>query len=605
MTVARIKALDLFAGTGWGVACRRLGIKESGVEIMPEAVATRTANGMETIYHDVWDGIQLTAEQHRAAYGSYGLLIASPPCQTFSLAGKGAGRAALDEVLEAIELHAYKDAAALLAFGEQHDMRTALVLTPLAYVWRDRPRLVAMEQVPTVLPVWEACAEVMREWGYEVKVEVLNAEQYGVPQTRKRAILVARRGGPVAMPTPTHSRYYSRTPHKLDPGVKKWVSMAEALGWHRPDPEGVVFCPTNLRPNAGFRTADRPASSLAFGHDNPRWITPEELDEYRETGAPNPGVKLTADEAAALQSYPTWAFVRPSTTVMGDPRIAPAGHHDNHMKGAYRATVEEAAALQSYPTGRGLIDRPAPTITGGGTDAGGAEPIAKFHERYTSAPGWVGGTERLTVEEAAALQSYPTHLAASGTSCQVVDPRPVTAPAPTITGSGTAEWGTRPTRAAGPGDRDPEGVRVAVEEAAALQSYPTAGWGFTDRPAMTVTGHGLVTRSPTGQKQAVLTAAEQGEFIFRPPFTAETAAQDDYVAREDGYLALSDMYHPDAVNCTPEENAVLQSYEPPFVFCGTKTKQFLQIGNAVPPLLAEHILAALIGIPVASVLQAA
>lgn len=493
--VARIKALDLFAGTGWGVACRRLGIKEAGVEIMPEAVATREANGMETIYHDVWDGIQLTAEQHRAAYGSYGLLIASPPCQTFSLAGKGAGRAALDEVLEAIELHAYKDAAALLAFGEAHDMRTALVLTPLAYVWRDLPRLVAMEQVPTVLPVWEACAEVMRGWGYEVKVEVLNAEQYGVPQTRKRAILVARRGGPVSMPTPTHSRYYSRTPGKLDPGVKKWVSMAEALGWQR-NPEETVFCPTNLRPNAGFRAGDRPASSLAFGHDQPRWITPEELEDYRRTGAPNPGTKLTAAEAAALQSYPT----------------------------VFRNGNQAHAA-------RRTLDQPAPTV----------------------------------------------HFGARSNKVEWMDP-------------------------ALADDPSASGVRVTVAEAAVLQSYPTgSGWGFTDRPAMTVTGHGLVTRSPTGQKQAIVTAAEQGEFIFRPPFTAETAAQDDYVAREDGYLALSDMFHPDAVNCTTEENAVLQSYEPPFVFCGTKTKQFLQIGNAVPPLLAEHILAALVGIPVSGI----
>jgi len=387
VTAAHIKALDLFAGTGWGVACKRLGIKEAGVEIMPEAVATRTANGMETIYHDVWDGLQLTAEQHREQYGSYGLLIASPPCQTFSTAGKGAGMAALNEVLEAIELHAYKDAEALLRFGEQHDMRTALVLTPLAYVWRDRPRLVALEQVPTVLPVWQACAEVMREWGYEVKVEILNAEQYGVPQTRKRAILVARRGGPVNLPKPTHSRYHSRTPDKLDPGVQKWVSMAEALGW------------------------------------------------------------------------------------------------------------------------RGLTSRPSPTITGGGTEAGGAEPIAKFHERYTGLATWEGANSRLTTEEAAALQSYPTHIAASGTSCQIVDPRPVAHPAPTITGAANAEWGKRATRAAGPRDRDPDGRRLTTTEASTLQSY-----------------------------------------------------------------------------------------EQPFVWRGTKTKQFLQIGNAVPPLLAEAILAALIGI---------
>jgi DNA (cytosine-5)-methyltransferase 1 len=44
--MTQLIALDLFAGTGWGVACQRLGIRENGVEIMPEAVASRAAAGM-------------------------------------------------------------------------------------------------------------------------------------------------------------------------------------------------------------------------------------------------------------------------------------------------------------------------------------------------------------------------------------------------------------------------------------------------------------------------------------------------------------------------------------------------------------------------------
>lgn len=173
-----IIALDLFAGTGVGVACKRLGIEELGVEIMPEAVATRKTNGMRTIFRDVWDG--LLNPMMLDFIPAYTLLWGSPPCQTFSMAGNGAGRRALDEVIEAIRLEAYKDPQKLIEFGERHDMRTALVLTPLAYAWRDRPEIVVLEQVPTVLPVWEACAEVMREWGYSVAVEVLHAEQYGI-----------------------------------------------------------------------------------------------------------------------------------------------------------------------------------------------------------------------------------------------------------------------------------------------------------------------------------------------------------------------------------------------------------------------------------------
>lgn len=357
MTSSTIQALDLFAGTGWGVACQRLGIKEAGVEIMPEAVATREANGMTTIYRDVWDGILLSKEEHEAKYGKYELKIGSPPCQTFSVAGGGAGRRALDEVTEAIRLHAYKDPAELLAFGEKHDMRTALVLAPLAYIWRDMPRLVALEQVPTVLPVWEAYADIMRDLGYDVKTAVLNAEQYGVPQTRRRAILVARLDGEVQLPKPTHSRYYSRTPGKLDPGVKKWVSMADALGWGRGVPSP-TYC------NSGHGGA-----GIEWGGNSVR--------------------KAMREQSVTGEDWVRKDDVEPGTN------------------DAIRVSIDDAAALQTYPTARGLTNRPAPTITGGGTDTGGAEPIAKYHERYTSSPDWVGPTDRLSPGEAAALQSFP------------------------------------------------------------------------------------------------------------------------------------------------------------------------------------------------------
>lgn len=72
-------ALDLFAGTGWGVACQGLGITEYGVEIMPEAQAVREANGMTTIYSDVWNGLTPGRVEAEAIAGAYDLLIASPP----------------------------------------------------------------------------------------------------------------------------------------------------------------------------------------------------------------------------------------------------------------------------------------------------------------------------------------------------------------------------------------------------------------------------------------------------------------------------------------------------------------------------------------------
>jgi DNA (cytosine-5)-methyltransferase 1 len=347
-----ITALDLFAGTGWGVACKRLGIREMGVEIMPEAIATRDANGMATIYRDVWDGLE--GKFHVPAYQ---LLIASPPCQTFSLAGKGSGRAALNEVLEAIELHAYKDPTQLREFGEKHDPRTALVLAPLAHVWRDRPEYVAFEQVPTVLPVWEACAEVMREWGYDVKVANLQAEQYGVPQTRKRAILVGRLNGPVSLPTPTHSKYYSRTPGKLDEGVLPWVSMAEALGWGMTERPSLTITggsgrqggPDPLDGGSGARATIRAAKERgAWEGDTARRATLEDaiiLQSY----PPSDVVFRNGNQAHASKR----PLTAPAPTIMFGARSNKVEWMDaddakDPAANGQRVSVDEASTLQSY-----------------------------------------------------------------------------------------------------------------------------------------------------------------------------------------------------------------------------------------------------------------
>lgn len=350
-----MKALDLFAGTGWGVACKWLGIEEDGVEMMPEAVATREANGMNTIYRDVWDGLKLSKLQFQEKYGRHDILIASPPCQTFSAAGSGAGRKALDEVLEAIRVHAYKDAAELKKFGDKHDDRTALVLTPLAYIWRDLPKHVVLEQVPTVQPVWEAYAEIMRNWGYTVDTAVLNAEQYGVPQTRRRSILVARLNEPISLPKPTHSRYYSRTPEKLDEGVLKWVSMAEALGW------GMTKRPY---PTIATGTENGGTDPAALGGSGARAGVYAERSKgnWAPSGdADNDGgvLRINAHEASTLQTFPVRytqnnRMAHQAVRTLDQPAPTVTAGHDSGNRGFHTedgfqiATPEEVAALQSY-----------------------------------------------------------------------------------------------------------------------------------------------------------------------------------------------------------------------------------------------------------------
>ncbi|WIA96443.1 DNA cytosine methyltransferase [Curtobacterium sp. MCBA15_004] len=319
-------ALDLFAGTGWGVACERLGIEEHGVEIMPEALATRTAAGMRTTYTDVWAGLADTT-----LIPDHQLLIASPPCQTFSMAGKGSGRAALDDVLRLIDTRAWTQKGTALrdaASAAGLDDRTALVLSPLAYVAHCGPMHVVLEQVPTVLPVWEAVAVQMRALGYSVVTGVLNSEQYGVPQTRRRAFLIARRDGVEArLPEPTHSRFHVKDPARQDPGVLPWVSMAAALGW------GMTGRPSPTITGGGTETGGaEPIAKLSRYTDRDDWVMRSNYSTNGRAGAtaeergrtirhleqpavtitskvpqwdtPTSRVRLTPSEAAVLQSYP-------------------------------------------------------------------------------------------------------------------------------------------------------------------------------------------------------------------------------------------------------------------------------------------------------------
>lgn len=289
-------ALDLFRGAGgWSVACQRLGVEDLGVEVMREANATAEAAGHRLAWADVWQPPKWSRAER-----DYDGLIASPPCQTFSTAGAGKGREALDRVLRAIDAGQWLSLEHLRDLAEDvGDERTALVLTPLHYAFQLRPEWIAFEQVPTVLPVWERMAEELRAMGYSTWTGNLQAEQYGVPQSRKRAFLIASRTRTVSPPEPTHSKYYPRNPGKLDPGVAKWVSMAEALGWG-PGERGDWRFRVNAQAKATIRYLDEPAPTLTVGHSaaEMRW---EPRSEWKV--APD-SVRVTVQEAGVLQSFP-------------------------------------------------------------------------------------------------------------------------------------------------------------------------------------------------------------------------------------------------------------------------------------------------------------
>lgn len=233
-----MNVIDLFAGAGgWDLGARDLGFDPLGIEWMDEACATREAAGLPTVQADIadLDPARFVAEQMGG--GAIEGLIASPPCQAYSMAGKGAGRRDQEAVVRcALEVAAGNDTRADRA-AECEDDRSMLVVEPLRWALALKPRWLAFEQVPPVLDLWSLFAQILGQQGYHTWAGILSSERYGVPQTRKRAFLIASLDGPVHPPEPTHQAYVPGEPAQeqtadlFGEGLKPWVSMAQALGW--------------------------------------------------------------------------------------------------------------------------------------------------------------------------------------------------------------------------------------------------------------------------------------------------------------------------------------------------------------------------------------
>jgi DNA (cytosine-5)-methyltransferase 1 len=343
--------VDLFGGPGgWDLAARAKGRRVRGIELDHDACETRRAAGLDTVEGDV-------REYGPVDFPNATGLIGSPPCPTFSIGGKGSGRRELSLVLEAVETLAARRAVDFAAF---EDERTALVLEPLRWILEahalGRPfEWVALEQVPTVLPVWEAIANVLRSLGYSVAVGNLYSEQYGVPQTRKRAILVARLHGEAALPAPTHSRFHSRTPDRLDADVAKWVSMADALSWgmtHRP------YLTVAAGTSAGGADPQMIGGSgarktIATERAEGRWIEwqPTDLVGFprladRDDVLTINGVDYRARDLRPA-SAPSFVLTEKARSWTRFPEAA-ASPSTAKAEGM-RITVQEAAVLQSFP----------------------------------------------------------------------------------------------------------------------------------------------------------------------------------------------------------------------------------------------------------------
>lgn len=101
---------------------------------------------------------------------------------------------------------------------------------------------------------------------------------------------------------------------------------------------------------------------------------------------------------------------------------------------------------------------------------------------------------------------------------------------------------------------------------------------------------------PMSRPAPTMTGKSGTQWVFHRPSTCVMG--DPRIAApgyRGGHDDRSTTMMADAIRITLQEALILQSFDPAYPVQGTKTKQFEQVGNAVPPRLAQAVLEALVG----------
>lgn len=210
--MTRLSAIDLFAGVG-GMS---LGIEAAGfdvvcaVEFDPIHCLTHEFNFPDTV--SICQDIRMvTGKDIRAILASKGisdldLIVGGPPCQGFSHIGQ----------------------------RQLEDPRNSLVLEFCRIIGEIKPKYFIFENVPGIATGNHKVFvdELMRtfsENGYKlVGPKILNAAEYGVPQARKRFILMGHRPDVMPPTFPLASHSIEASGNLL--GRKPLVTACEAIG---------------------------------------------------------------------------------------------------------------------------------------------------------------------------------------------------------------------------------------------------------------------------------------------------------------------------------------------------------------------------------------
>lgn len=301
-------AIDVFSGAGGMTQ----GLKKAGFNVLGAienddlAVKTYLRNHSTV---KVWeqDVRKVTGKEILKALsikrGDLDLLAGCPPCQGFSSMRTKNGK------------------------KRPRDYRNDLIFEYLRLVRALKPKIVMLENVPALAKNFRMTKfkKALRELGYDLNKtpEILNTADFGVPQRRRRMILLASRVGKVKLPKPEKIRVSVRQTIGKLPRPSRSNDPIHNFGEKR-DPWTIELI-KNIPPNGGSRE-DLPKKFQLECHKNyPEGFRDvygrmswDDVSPTITSGCVNPSKgrflhptqnrAITLREAALLQSFPKSYF---------------------------------------------------------------------------------------------------------------------------------------------------------------------------------------------------------------------------------------------------------------------------------------------------------
>ena len=308
-------AVDLFSGGG-GLT---LGMVRAGfdvvaaVDVDPSACKTYSVNsrGVATFCGDIRTFGE--PELSGCVNGSdIHLLGGCPPCQGFT---------------------------SLSARYKRDDPRNQLVLEMSRLARALRPRAIMMENVPGLAgtQIYGTLRQQLQKAGYQLVDGVLQVADYGVPQNRRRLVLLAGLGFRIEMPEPTHGK-------DGQGGLVRWRTVRDAIGHMRPNP------PTLAEVRKGGSVHDQnwhvvrslsKANAARIRAARPGRTWPHLPESLRPTCH-------QGDYKGFTNVYGRMEWDKPSPTITGGCTTLSKGRF-GHPEEDRTISVREAALLQSFP----------------------------------------------------------------------------------------------------------------------------------------------------------------------------------------------------------------------------------------------------------------